>query len=268
LRDSTVEVLITGESGTGKELVARALHYTSRRARGPFVAVNCAAIPASLLDSELFGIERGVATGVERRSGKFESAHGGMLFLDELADMSAAAEATLLRVLQEHVVERIGGRRGIPVDVRVITATNKDLDEAIAHGTFRAGLYYRLKMIYIAMPPLRSMREDISLLAGDFLAQFGRELGKGHVELTPEAMHCLERHDWPGKVRELAYEMKRLLVLAQGSLVTETELSPEIQKAGRTTVPMSSSLPPGASLKAAVKALVSSGYNQVRVAKR
>jgi Nif-specific regulatory protein len=247
--------LIIGESGTEKELVARALHYTSRRARGPFVAVNCAAIPASLLASELFGIERGVATGVERRIGKFESAHGGTLFLDELADMSAAAQAMLLQVLQEHVVERIGGRRGIPVDVRVITATNKDLDEAKSHGAFRADLYYCLKVIHIVMPPLRSMREDIALLAGDFLEQFERELRKGYVELTREAMHCLERYDWPGNVRELAHEIKRLLVLARGSLVTETELSPEIRKVSRTTVPMSSSLPPGASLKAAVEAL-------------
>jgi Nif-specific regulatory protein len=277
LRDTSVEVLITGESGTGKELVAQALHYTSRRARGPFVAVNCAALPSSLIESELFGIERGVATGVERRIGKFESAHGGTLFLDELADLSAAAQATLLRVLQERVVERVGGRRAIPVDVRVLAATNKDLDEAMSHGNFRADLYYRLKVIHIAMPPLRSMREDIPLLVGHFLEQFARELGKGRLELTPEAMHCLERYDWPGNVRELAHEMKRLVVLARDPLVTEAELSPEIQKASRTTAPMSSPLPPGASLKAAVEelerhmlqeALVASGYNQVRAAKR
>jgi Nif-specific regulatory protein len=149
LRDSSVEVLITGESGTGKELVARALHYTSRRARGPFVAVNCAALPSSLIESDLFGIERGVATGVERRIGKFESAQGGTLFLDELADLSAGAQAMLLRVLQEHVVERVGGRRAIPVDVRVIAATNKNLEEAMSQGTFRADLYYRLKVIHI-----------------------------------------------------------------------------------------------------------------------
>jgi Nif-specific regulatory protein len=277
LRDSSVEVLITGESGTGKELVARALHYTSRRARGPFVAVNCAALPTSLIESELFGIERGVATGVERRIGKFESAHGGTLFLDELADLSAAAQATLLRVLQERVVERVGGRRAIPVDVRVIAATNKALEEAMSQGAFRGDLYYRLKVIHIAMPPLRSMREDVALLARHFLEQFARELGKGRLELTPEATHCLENYDWPGNVRELAHEMKRLVVLARGPLITEAELSPEIRKATRASVPMSSSLPKGTSLKVAVEgleqhmlqeALVASGYNQVRAARR
>jgi DNA-binding NtrC family response regulator len=277
LRDSSVEVLITGESGTGKELVARALHYTSRRARGPFVAVNCAALPSSLIESGLFGIERGVATGVERRIGKFESAHGGTLFLDELADLSPAAQATLLRVLQEHVIERVGGHRAIPVDVRVITATNKDLDEAMSHGTFRPDLYYRLKVIHIAVPPLRSMREDITPLAGHFLEQFVRELGKERLELTAEAMHCLERYDWPGNIRELAHDMKRLVVLARGPLVTEDDLSPEIRNASRTSAPLSSALSPGASLKAAVEelerhmvqeALVASGYNQVRAARR
>jgi Nif-specific regulatory protein len=277
LRDSAVEVLITGESGTGKELVARALHYTSRRARGPFVAVNCAALPSSLIESELFGIERGVATGVERRIGKFESAHGGTLFLDELGDLSAAAQATLLRVLQDHVVERVGGRRAIPVDVRVIAATNKDLEEAMSQGAFRADLYYRLKVIHIAMPPLRAMREDIALLVKHFLEQFARELGKGHLELTSEAMHCLENYDWPGNVRELAHEMKRLVVLSRGQLVTAAELSPEIQKASRSAVHMSRSLPKGMSLKAAVEeleqhmlqeALVASGYNQVQTARR
>jgi Nif-specific regulatory protein len=276
LRDSSVEVLITGESGTGKELVARALHYTSRRGRSPFVAVNCAALPSSLIESELFGIERGVATGVERRIGMFESAHGGTLFLDELGDLSAGAQAMLLRVLQERVVERIGGRRTIPADVRVITATNKDLDEAMSHGTFRPDLYYRLKVIHIAVPPLRSMREDITPLAGHFLEQFVRELGKERLELTAEAMHCLERYDWPGNIRELAHEMKRLVVLARGPLVTEDDLSPEIRNASRTSAPLSSALSPGASLKAAVEelerhmvqeALVASGYNQVRAAR-
>jgi Nif-specific regulatory protein len=277
LRDSAVEVLITGESGTGKELVARALHYTSRRARGPFVAVNCAALPSSLIESELFGIERGVATGVERRIGKFESAHGGTLFLDELADLSAAAQAMLLRVVQEHVIERVGGRRTIPVDVRVIAATNKDLEEAMSQGTFRADLYYRLKVIHIVMPPLRSMPEDIALLAVHFLEQFARELGKGRIELTSGAMHCLASYDWPGNVRELAHEMKRLVVLARGPMVAEAELSPEIRKAGKATIHTSNVRPSGMSLKGAVEelerhmlqeALVASGYNQVHAAQR
>jgi Nif-specific regulatory protein len=277
LRDSSVEVLITGESGTGKELVARALHYTSRRARAPFIAVNCAALPSGLIESELFGIERGVATGAERRIGKFEAAHGGTLFLDELGDLSASAQAALLRVLQERVVERVGGRRAIPVDVRVIAATNKDLEEAMSQGTFRADLYYRLKVIHIAMPPVRAMREDIALLAVHFLEQFARELGKGRLELTPEAMHCLESYEWPGNVRELAHEMKRLVVLTRSPLVTAAELSPEIRNASKSTVQMSQSLPEGISLKAAVEeleqhmlqeALVASRYNQVHAARR
>jgi Nif-specific regulatory protein len=277
LRDSSIEVLITGESGTGKELVARALHYTSRRARGPFVAVNCAALPATLVESELFGIERGVATGVEKRIGKFEAAHGGTLFLDELGDLSAGAQASLLRVLQERVVERVGGRRGIPVDVRVVAATNKDLEAAIAQGTFRSDLYYRLKVIHIDMPPLRAMREDIGLLATHFLEQFGREHGKGRLELSPEAMHYLEIYDWPGNVRELAHEMKRLVVLAKGPMVNGADLSPEIRRSDVRLISLGQSKTNGTSLKVAVAeleqqmlkaALVSCGYNQVQAAKR
>jgi Nif-specific regulatory protein len=239
LRDSSVEVLITGESGTGKELVARALHYTSRRGHGTFVAVDCAALPSSLIESELFGIERGVATGVERRIGKVESAHGGTLFLDELGALSAGAQAMLLRVLQERVVERIGGRRAIPVDVCVLAATNKDLEEAMSRGTFRADLYYRLKVIHIGMPPLRAMREDIAPLAVHFLEQFTRELGKGGLEMTPEAIHYLGKYDWTGNVRELAHEIKRLMVLTRGLHITPAELSPEIQNASSSTVRMS-----------------------------
>lgn len=277
LRESTVEVLITGESGTGKELVARALHYTGRRARNPFVAVNCAALPASLIESELFGIERGVATGVERRIGKIESAHRGTLFLDELGDLSASAQATLLRVLQEHVVERVGGRRSIPVDVRVIAATNKDLEREMADGRFRADLYYRLKVIHIAMPPLRAMREDIPLLVAHYLVEFRRELGKGPLELTPEAMRCLENYDWPGNVRELAHEIKRLVILSHGPLATAADLSPEIGHTNRTTSSVNRVLSSGASLKVAVEeleqrmlqdALVASKYNQVQAARK
>ncbi|HXH10515.1 MAG TPA: sigma-54-dependent Fis family transcriptional regulator [Alphaproteobacteria bacterium] len=277
LRDSSVEVLITGESGTGKELVARALHYTSRRARGPFVAVNCAALPASLVESELFGIERGVATGVERRIGKFEAAHGGTLFLDELGDLSAGAQATLLRVLQERVIERVGGRRTIPVDVRVVAATNKDLEAAIAQGTFRPDLFYRLKVIHIVMPPLRAMREDIRLLAAHFLEQFGKEQGKGRLELSPEALRCLETYDWPGNVRELAHEMKRLVVLAKGPTVEADDLSAEIRRASGNPISPVQSPTPGASLKVAVaeleqhmlkEAMIACGHNQVQAARR
>jgi Nif-specific regulatory protein len=277
LRDSSVEVLITGESGTGKELVAQALHYTSRRARGPYVAVNCGALPESLVESELFGIERGVATGVERRIGKFEAAHGGTLLLDELGDLSGGAQATLLRVLQERVVERVGGRRTIPVDVRVVAATNRDLEAAIAQGSFRSDLYFRLKVIHIRMPPLRAMREDIGLLAAHFLDQYGREQGRGRLELSAETLHCLEAYDWPGNVRELAHEMKRLVVLARGPIVDVTDLSAEIRPADADPVNPTRLHLQGTSLKIAVaeleqhmlrEALTACGHNQVRAAKR
>ena len=169
IRDSLVNVLITGESGTGKELVAKAIHYTSPRARRPFVALNCAALPETLVESELFGIEKGVATGVNSRVGQFQKADGGTLFLDEIGDLSLTAQAKILRVLQERVVERVGGRTSIPVDVRLLAATNKDLEAEIAKGTFREDLYYRIKVIHIHMPPLREIREEIPLLANHFL---------------------------------------------------------------------------------------------------
>jgi len=197
--------------------------------------------------------------------------------LDELGDLSAGAQAMLLRVLQERVVERIGGRRAIPVDVRVLAATNKDLEEAMSRGAFRADLYYRLKVIHIGMPPLRAMREDIAPLAVHFLEQFTRELGKGGLEMTPEAIHYLEKYDWPGNVRELAHEIKRLVVLTRGLHITPAELSPEIQNASRSTVRMSQQFPQGTSLKAALEeleqhmiqeALIASGYNQVQRARR
>src|ERR1035438_8266228 len=168
------EVLITGESGTGKELAAKALHYNSSRVRKPFVALNCAALPETLLESELFGIEKGVATGVNSRVGQFQKADGGTLFLDEIGDLSLTAQAKILRVLQERVMERVGGRNSIPVDVRLLAATNKDLEAEIAKGNFREDLYYRIKVIHIHMPPLREIREEIPLLANHFLQEFCR----------------------------------------------------------------------------------------------
>src|SRR5713226_5899511 len=191
LRDSAVNVLITGESGTGKELVARAIHYNSSRARRPLAALNCAALPDSLVESELFGIEKGVATGVERRIGKFEAADGGTFFLDEVGDLGLTAQAKILRVLQEHVIERLGGRKMIPVDVRILAATNKNLEAEIKKGTFREDLYYRLKVIHIHMPPLREIREDIPLLANSLLATYCRELKKEAKKLAPGTLQCL-----------------------------------------------------------------------------
>jgi len=232
LRDSAINVLITGESGTGKELVARAIHYNSARARRPLVAVNCAALPDSLVESELFGIERGVATGVERRAGKFEAANGGTLFLDEVGDLSLAAQAKILRVLQERVIERVGGRNTIPVDVRILAATNKDLEGEMHKGNFREDLYYRLKVIHVHTPALREIREDIPLLANAFLAQFCREMKKEPKKLAPGTLRGLMDYPWPGNVRELENEMKRAVVLSERKVVTEEDLSEALRNNG------------------------------------
>ena len=228
ISNSSVGVLITGESGTGKELAAKAIHYKSPRARKPFVALNCAALPESLVESELFGIERGVATGVERRVGKFEAANGGTLFLDEIGDLSLTAQAKLLRVLQEKVVEHVGGRKPIPVDVRILSATNKNLEAEIRKGTFREDLYYRLKVIHIQMPPLREIREDIPGLANYLLANYCREMKMEPVNLAPEAARACMDYHWPGNVRELENEMKRLVLSVSGNTVEKRDLSEAI----------------------------------------
>ncbi len=221
---NTVDTLITGESGTGKELVAKAIHYSSPRGRKPLVALNCAALPESLVESELFGIEKGVATGVEQRIGKFEEANGGTLFLDEVGDLSLTAQAKILRVLQERVVEHVGGRKAIPIDVRILTATNKDLEEEMKKGTFRQDLYYRLKVIHIQLPALREVPQDIPLLANSFLTKYCQEMKRKSMTLNPVALRCLEIYSWPGNVRELDNEMKRLVVTARTETVTEEDL--------------------------------------------
>ena len=224
IRDSLVSVLITGESGTGKEMVARAIHYTSPRARRPFVALNCAALPETLLESELFGIEKGVATGVQPRLGLFQKADGGTLFLDEVGDLSLAAQAKILRVLQERVVEKVGGRTSIPVDVRLLAATNKDLDTAIGKSQFREDLYYRIKVIHIHMPPLRDIREEIPLLANHFLREYCRESGRGAMEFSPPVMRNLMTAPWPGNVRQLRNEVMRLAACSRAPLIAEDDL--------------------------------------------
>ncbi|MGH7889111.1 MAG: sigma-54 interaction domain-containing protein, partial [Thermodesulfobacteriota bacterium] len=223
--DSSISALITGESGTGKELAARTIHINSPRSDKPFIAINCAALPESLLESELFGIEKGVATGVEKRVGRIEAADGGTLFLDEIGDMSLSAQAKLLRVLQERKLERVGGRNTIEVDVRVIAATNKDLKKEIDKESFREDLYYRLNVVQIRMPPLRERRDDISLLANYFLTNFAGELGKGSINFSPEAMDRILKYNWPGNVRELENEVKRAAVLADGNVIEKGNLS-------------------------------------------
>jgi Nif-specific regulatory protein len=224
IRDSVVNVLITGESGTGKEMAAKAIHFTSPRARKPFVALNCAALPDTLVESELFGIEKGVATGVNPRIGHFQKADGGTLFLDEIADLSMAAQAKILRVLQERLVERVGSRGPVPVDVRLLAATNKDLEAEIGKGNFREDLYYRIKVLHIQMPPLRDIREDIPLLANHFLKEYGRENSRSDMEFAPAIMRRLTAAAWPGNVRQLRNEVMRLAACARQSLITEDDL--------------------------------------------
>jgi Nif-specific regulatory protein len=233
IRDSVVNVLITGESGTGKEMAAKAIHYTSPRARRAFVALNCAALPETLVESELFGIEKGVATGVNPRVGQFQKADGGTLFLDEIGDLSLAAQAKILRVLQERVVERVGSRTPIPVDVRLLCATNKDLEAEIAKGTFREDLYYRIKVIHIHLPPLREIREEIPLLANHFLKEYCRENGHAPMEFAPEVVRKLSASPWPGNVRQLRNEVTRLAACSHGPVITEDDLWEGIPMPGR-----------------------------------
>ena len=219
-------VLITGENGTGKELVARAIHEHSRRADGPFVKLNCAAIPSELIESELFGHEKGAFTGAtQQRRGKFELADGGTLFLDEVGDMNPSAQAKVLRVLQENELERVGGAETIKVDARVVAATNKDLSAEIAAGRFREDLYYRLAVVPIELPPLRARREDIPPLAEHFLEQVCADNGRRVKKIAPSAMTLLMQHEWPGNVRELKNVVERLAILTgDAEVITEADV--------------------------------------------
>jgi DNA-binding NtrC family response regulator len=222
-----VTVLILGESGTGKELVARAIYQHSNRAEAPFLAINCAAIPETLLESELFGHEKGAFTGAERkRIGKFEQCNGGTLFLDEVGDMAPLTQAKLLRVLQEQTFERVGGGETIKTDVRVIAATNRDLESLAATGKFRNDLYYRLSIFTIRLPPLGERGDDLPLLVEHFLRRFNRELGKEVVRTAPEAMEALCQYSWPGNVRELQSVLKQALLKATGPILLPDFLPP------------------------------------------
>ncbi len=222
---SDVTVLVLGESGTGKELLARSLHGLSRRSEGPFVAINCAAIPENLLESELFGYEKGAFTGaVKQTLGKIETANGGTLFLDEVGDLPMPLQAKLLRFLQERVIERVGGRKEIPVDVRVVCATHRDLSELIRKGDFREDLYYRISEIVVRIPPLRARSGDVLLLARAFLERFSREYGNQVQRFTKGALQALENYPWPGNVRELENRVKRAVIMADSRQVTADDL--------------------------------------------
>lgn len=222
---SDVPVLITGESGTGKELVARAIHRQSMRKSEPFVAINCGAIPETLLESELFGYERGAFTGaVQQRKGRIESAQGGTLFLDEIGDIPLGLQVKLLRFLQDHTIQRLGGKETINVDARILAATNVDLQKAIKEDRFREDLYYRLCVVTIAVPALRERGSDVTLLARTLLAKFAEEEKKSLKGFTPQALEALTTYNWPGNVRELENRIKRAVVMAEGKYVTPENL--------------------------------------------
>ncbi len=232
--NTATTVLLTGESGTGKDVIARVIHYKGPRAKGPFIAVNAAAIPDSLLEAELFGHERGAFTGAtQRKPGRFELAAGGTLFLNEIGDMSMVLQAKLLRVLQDKEFERVGGTETLTTDARIIAATNQDLEQLIAEGKFRADLFYRLNHYPIPLPPLRERQEDLGPLAMYFLKRYSQDLNKEVVGMSKEAMGLIERYAWPGNVRELENVIERAVILCQGTVVTVEEL-PALREPLRT----------------------------------
>jgi Nif-specific regulatory protein len=280
---SRATVLLRGESGTGKELAARAIHYNSPRAAGPFIRINCAALPQALLESELFGHEKGAFTGAATtKKGRFELADGGSLFLDEIGDLPMSLQVKLLRVLQERCFERVGGTRTLTVDVRIIAATHRNLEAALLDGTFREDLYYRLNVVPILLPPLRERREDIPLLVEHFLGKYNRENNR-RVRITGRALQRMLAHDWPGNVRELENGIERLVIMARRRLVLPEDLSlpqddaPRAASPGGHLIPASGSPPAAAAPVPAsrlrdleraevLRALAGAGGLQVRAA--
>jgi two-component system nitrogen regulation response regulator NtrX len=231
-------ILIMGENGTGKELVSRSVHRQSRRAQKPFIEVNCAAIPEDLIESELFGHEKGAFTGATAmKRGKFDLANEGTIFLDEVADMSLKAQAKVLRILQEKTFERVGGNRLIPTDVRVLAATNKDLEKEMEEGRFRQDLYYRLNVIPLRIPPLRDRKEDIPLLVNRFLKDFALKEGDAEKRVTDDVIASLMRHNWPGNVRELKNIIERLVIMTPTGVISKCDISPLFEEAGKEVLP-------------------------------
>jgi transcriptional regulator with GAF, ATPase, and Fis domain len=228
---SEATVLLLGETGTGKELVALAIHRNSSRAEGPFVVVNCAALPETLLESELFGHERGAFTGAtHRKEGRFVLAHQGTLFLDEVGELSLPLQAKLLRVLQNREVEPLGSTRSVKVNVRFITATNRDLEAMVRDGRFREDLYYRLNVFPVVLPPLRERQEDLAALADYFLQKFSQKNSREGLSLAPEVVEAFKHYAWPGNIRELENVMERAVILCQGTVITLENLPPAMQE--------------------------------------
>jgi DNA-binding NtrC family response regulator len=273
---SNATILLNGESGTGKEVLARSIHAWSRRSREPFVAVNCAALSPELLESDLFGHEKGAFTGAVRtKPGRLDLAAGGTLFLDEIGEMRPALQARLLRVLQEREYERVGGTRTLKADIRVIVATNRDLEAAVGAGDFRQDLYFRLKVVALRLPPLRERREDIPLLADHFLGRYAGESGRATPRLDDAARDLVVGYAWPGNVRELGNALERAIVLGTGDVVTIDDLPEELHE--HAPAPLVPPLPTGASYHDAVvsakrailrDALRAEGGHQTRAAKR
>jgi DNA-binding NtrC family response regulator len=253
---TNASVLISGESGTGKELIAQTIHELSPRATFPFVAINCAAIPETLLESEIFGHEKGAFTGAtDRRTGVFELAHRGTLFLDEIAEMVPATQVKLLRVLQERIFRRLGGRQEISVDVRVIAATNQNPQDAVNSGKLREDLFYRLNVFAIDLPPLRARREDIPLLVQTFLTEFNRTNAKSIRAVDQEAMYILERYPWPGNIRELRNVIERATILAESEFIEPRHLPPTLISRGEASLP-TLTIGPGTTVDEAERRLI------------
>jgi len=275
---SRVTVLIRGESGTGKELAARAIHELGPRSAGPFVAVNCAGIPDTLIESELFGHERGAFTDArERRIGRFEAASGGTLFLDEIGELAAPVQAKLLRALQERRIDRVGGQTPVEIDARVVAATNRDLEKEVEAGRFRADLFYRIHVVALELPPLRERREDIRLLAHQFLERARTEAGRGPKRIAPRALAALERFPWPGNVRELANAIERAVALSDHEALELADLPPQIARSGRVEELREEVRSGEIGIEAAaadferellLEALERSGWNQTRAAEQ
>ncbi|WP_346355699.1 sigma 54-interacting transcriptional regulator [Azotosporobacter soli] len=273
---SNANVLVTGESGTGKELIANTIHYNSLRRQGPFIKVNCGALPEGLLESELFGHERGAFTGAAgRRIGRFEQAAGGTLLLDEIGEMPSSLQVKLLRVLQEKEFQRLGGSQTLKTDVRVIGATNRSLPKLVEEGTFRQDLFYRLNVVTLELLPLRERPEDVALLANHFLQKFSHDNGRDMLGFDRAAMRLLERHDWPGNVRELANVVERAVIMSTGQIIFPEDLPPGLGSQAETH-PQPGYRGAGQSLKERVKeaesgfireALLHNGGNKVQTAR-
>jgi transcriptional regulator with PAS, ATPase and Fis domain len=229
IADTTVNVLLTGETGTGKELIAKAIHFSSSRSLKSFIAINCSAIPESLFESEMFGIEKGVATGVAHRIGKIEAADGGTIFLDEIGDMPLSCQAKMLRAIEEREIEKVGSRKTTPVDIRILAATNRDLKKEVEKGSFREDLFYRLNVVHFNVPPLRERKDDILLLTNFFLEQYSKKFDRRRIRFEKDAIDLLKKYPWPGNVRELENEIERAVALSYSDTIAVSDLSEELR---------------------------------------